>query len=143
MLGPFAGKRIVHVRILDPYALADVRARRAQAEFVKELLARSKAIEALTVEYAVSDTSREPEREQRVDLNRRLIAMTSGRTPRIALKARPGRRAGGTDFHDRTVFIDCAEGGRTLTHEFSVERGLIGLVDLNLQCTATYVPPES
>jgi hypothetical protein len=142
MLAPFARQKVAQVRIVDPYAIADQRARRAHAAFIGELLKRVETLDSLTIEYAVQDDPFEDERRQRVDMNQRLLAVTEPRSPRILLKARQSRRDGGADFHDRTTFIECAlSGGAIVTHELSVGRGLLGLMNLDFECTATYLPP--
>lgn len=141
ILAPFQGKKIAHLHILDPYAIADARGRRSQAQFLRELVSRGCVVERVTVEYRVAENGRESEREQRVDMNTRFLAASP--EVRIALKARPGRRQGGEDFHDRLTYIECQDGsGRLERHELCVERGLLALMNAEFQFTATYVPPS-
>ena len=143
ILGPIKGAHIRELKVVDPYAIADLGARRAQAEFIKQVVERARAIDAITIEYAETRDLAESDTQQRTDINRRLLAVTSGTSPRIALVRRPRGRAGGGDFHDRFVFVECT--GRSNSdrqvHEYDLGRGVLGLMNERFECTVHYMPP--
>ncbi|QGZ96626.1 DEAD/DEAH box helicase [Terricaulis silvestris] len=51
ILAPFSGRRVIHLHILDPYAIADARVRRAHAQFVRELVNRGAVVEKVTISF--------------------------------------------------------------------------------------------
>ena len=145
ILAPLKGAHIRELKVVDPWAIADQGARRAHAEFIRQVAEHARAVDAITIEYAETRDPAESDTQQRIDINRRLLAVMDGvASPRIALVRRQrGRGAGGGDFHDRSVFIECS--GRLPTdrpvHEYDLGRGVLGLMNDRFECVVHYVPP--
>lgn len=139
----FAGAKVRHVEISDPYSIADPEARQSQVAFVKALLAAAHTVDQVTIEYKAPWAEEgESESDQRRDMGARWGAVLGASAPQIRLTLRPRRRTPERDFHDRFVFLDCVRaGGAIARHELQLGKGLIALMQDRHECSVTYVPP--
>lgn len=144
ILDIFNGTKIGHLEISDPYAIADSGARSSQVAFVKALLERAKSIEQVTIEYRPPrDDSAESESDQRRDLGTRWSTILGDAAQKTPLTLKPRRKTPMRDFHDRFVFLNCVRvGGAIARHELQLGKGLIALMQINHECSITYLPPE-
>ncbi len=142
VLTPFEGRDLAHVRIVDPYALGSAASRDAQVKLLAALSKRARSMLTVTVEYASDIDGDAPESLQRSDFGKRMIQSFGGTPPRLALSGRR-RRAGGDDFHDRSVEVEVrGAGGALQTHVIMIGRGAEALFDTRRECSVTYAPPS-
>jgi len=138
ILREFTGRTLTHVKIVDPYALADPDQIRAQVEFLREL-ARVASVGRLDLEY---DPSRSKDSDaQSRDAFRRLLQVIVGvKFPKPGFVPRRSQR--GDDFHDRVVRITASGTGRfsEIVYELRIGRGLIGLMNERFECNGTFTP---
>jgi hypothetical protein len=136
----FAGARIDHVWIRDPYALVRRSNRQAQVMLLARLQAVAASVQAVTVEYAeLPGDGDDP--LQRREFGAAYVAGLPSATPRLNLVRRRERDAD-DDFHDRFIDLDVVGvDGAVRQHSLNIGRGAEALFDDRWQCTVTYAPP--
>lgn len=143
ILAIFAGRHLVQVSILDPYALGTRQARQAQLQFLLDLKAKAAALDNALVEYAPEIEGDLDDVGCRREFGSAYATAFAGSAPRLVL-ARRSKRTRDDDFHDRFIEIDVRHaGGAVKRHVLSIGRGAEALYNDRRQCTVTYVPPGS
>jgi hypothetical protein len=138
----FSGASVFLVRVEDPYALGDQRARAAQIVFLSDLTAVARRVGAMTLVYNPDVRGEGDDTFRRSQFHRRLNTALGGAAPPVSLVARERRSRGG-DFHDRSVQVEVeGPGGSRLLHELHLSRGLVALYNENTECTITYKSPR-
>ena len=141
ILAKFAGAFVSSVRVQDPYALGDQKARRAQISFLSDLIGVAKKVGSVAFVYNPDVRGDGDDAFRRKQFHQRFNLALSAAAPPITLITRErGSKSG--DFHERFVQVEVERpGGVKETHELFLGRGLLGLYDQNAECAITYKPP--
>jgi SNF2-related domain/Helicase conserved C-terminal domain len=141
ILSLFAGRTILQVKIVDPYALIDQESRSAQASFLGALAKVASTIERIVIQYNDANHHSVDDRLERIDMNERISLAFNRKPPPVDLR-RPDRSMRRADFHDRSVELDILHaGGAVRQHVLHSGRGLLCLFEERFECTMTYAPP--